>query len=166
MPNPIALWTSLTKWPEPGWTDVDHRPLVDREIDQQRPYELEHLRVATGHEARAVASTGDPARCAHVQEVDATRGETGMVAFGLAPERVAAVDDHVGRVQPVRECLDGLLDGRAMRDVQQDHSWWAQLGHQLVEGRCRVGTDRCECFRLGHGRAVADDLVAGAQGLP
>jgi hypothetical protein len=145
---------------------VDHRPLVDREIDQQRPHELERLRVATGHEARAVASAGDPARCAHVEEVHATRGETGVVAFGLAPERVAAVDNHVGRIQPFRECLDGLLDGRAAGRTAGSHPRWAQLGHQLVEGTCRVGTDRCECFHLGHDRAVADDLMAGVQGLP
>ncbi|KAK7369753.1 hypothetical protein VNO80_11797 [Phaseolus coccineus] len=79
------------------------------------------LRTA-GHEGGPVARAVFPAGDAHAKVEETFFGDLADAAFGVLVPLVAAVNDAVARLEVVGECGDGLVDGGAGLDKDDDGS--------------------------------------------
>jgi len=75
-----------------------------------------------GHEGGAVASALFPAGDAHAKVEEAFFGDLADAAFGVLVPLVAAVNDAVTGLEVFGECGDGLVDGGAGLDEDDDES--------------------------------------------
>jgi hypothetical protein len=117
---------------------------IDRELLEDRLDALHGLALAAGHKTGAVARPVEAAAGAEVDEPDAPLLQASLAPDRVPPVRVAAVHEHVARVERGSQVVEDLLHWRASRDVEKDHP---RRGEPYLE--VFVGADLGEA-RLQH----------------
>src|SRR5439155_16903180 len=88
--------------------------------------------VAASHEAGALTCTFDATASAEIDEAKAALRESSMAAHGVAPVRVARVDEDVAPLQIAREIVQHGVNGRPGGNIDEDGARRRQLGTELV----------------------------------
>ena len=132
MPNSMPLWTSFTKWPEPGppaWIKL----AFDRERFQQRKDKGDGRGLAAHHEAGAVAGAAWAARGAEVDEMQPLLFQPLMAADGIAPVGIAAVDEDVAGFADLGEIREARIHGGTCGDVEEDDAGFRQQADKRTD---------------------------------
>ena len=85
------------------------------------------------HEAGPVERPLLTAGHAHTHEDETGPGRRRRAAPRVMKKRVAAVHDHVARLEESSELIQSLVDRRARLDHQQDGARWLEYPDQLAE---------------------------------
>jgi hypothetical protein len=92
---------------------------LHRQSAQNRLDLGDSLALAAGHETGAVARPVEAAAGAEVNEVDAPLLQAALAADRVPPVGVAAVHEHVARVERGGKVVEDLVHRRARRDVEK-----------------------------------------------
>jgi hypothetical protein len=111
---------------------------------------------AAGHERRTEARAFLAAGDARTDEAEIFGGEVLFAANGVGPQRVAAVDDDVIRVEQGHEAVDDRVGGFAGLDEDDDFARALDRGDEVFEGQRSV--------KSAGGVGVFFDEVLGLRG--
>jgi hypothetical protein len=123
----------LGEVPSPRRTRVDVAAL-DRQLLEDRLDALYHLALAAGHKTGAVARPVEAAAGAEVHKADAALLQAAVAPDRVSPVGVAAVHEHVARVERGAQVVEDLVYRRTRRDVQEDRPRWGELCLEVLVG--------------------------------